>query len=225
MKYVSKVFALIIAVATTLTVSSVAQQTNQENNAVAKVGGTYLTSADFENKEAGDLLQARYTMYLSERKVLDKFIDDQLLDLQAKKEGLTVDQLLDKEAYKGIKDPTDDQMEVYYEGLGVDQPFAKVKDQILDHIRDLRKTKARTAYIDRLRIKSKIRILLAPPTADVDAQKREYSGIQRCPGYVGGVRRLSMPLLRENEPPHAATGKGIRKRARSGVQGFSAPDA
>ena len=66
-------------------------------------------------------------MYLSERKVLDQFIDNQLLELQAKKAGLTVDQLLEKEAYKGIKDPTEDQMEVYYEGLGMDQPFAAVQ--------------------------------------------------------------------------------------------------
>lgn len=181
MKYVSKVFALIIAVATTLTVNSAAQQTNQENDAVAKVGGTYLNSADFEKKEAGDLLQARYTMYLSERKVLDKYIDDQILDMQAKREGLTVDQLLDKEAYKGIKDPTDDQMEVYYEGLGVDQPFATVKDQILDHIRELRKTKARTAYVDKLRVESNIRILLAPPTADVDAQSVNIQGSKDAP--------------------------------------------
>ncbi len=181
MKYVSKVSALIIALATTLTVSSAAQQTNQGNDAVAKVGGTYLNSADFEKQEAGDLLQARYTLYLSERKVLDKFIDDQLLDLQAKKEGLTVDQLLDKEAYQGIKDPTDDQMEVYYEGLGSDQPFAAVKEQILDHVRELRKTKARDAYLNKLRVQSNIRILLAPPVADVDASDSNIRGLKDAP--------------------------------------------
>jgi hypothetical protein len=58
------------------------------------MSGTSVTVADFEQKEAGDLLQARYQMYLSERKVLDHFIEGQILELQAKKSGLTVDQLL-----------------------------------------------------------------------------------------------------------------------------------
>jgi len=86
MKYVSTFSALIIGLAATFTVNSAAQQNNQDNNAiVAKVGGTDVTAADFEKKEAGDLLQARYTMYQSERKVLDQFIDKQLLETQAKK--------------------------------------------------------------------------------------------------------------------------------------------
>ncbi len=200
MKYVSKGFALIIAIATTLTVGSAAQQTNQETDAVAKVGGTYLNSADFEKKEAGDLLQARYTLYLSERKVLDKFIDDQLLDLQAKKEGLTVDQLLDKEVYKGIKDPTDDQMEVYYEGLGSDQPFAAVKEQILDHVRDLRKTKARDAYISKLRVQNNIRILLAPPAADVDASDSNIRGLKDAPVTLVEFADFQCPYCAKMNP-------------------------
>jgi protein-disulfide isomerase len=180
MKYTSTVFALIIGLTATLT--SVAQQTNQDHDAlVAKISGTSVTVADFEQKEAGDLLQARYTMYLSERKVLDHFIEGQILQLQAKKSGLTVDQLLEKEAYKGIKDPTEDQLEVYYEGLGVDQPFAAVHGQILDHIRDLRRTKARTAYVDKLRTQSDIRIMLAPPSADVDAQSVNMRGPKDAP--------------------------------------------
>jgi protein-disulfide isomerase len=183
MKYVSTFSALIIGLAATFTVNSAAQQNNQDNNAiVAKVGGTDVTAADFEKKEAGDLLQARYTMYQSERKVLDQFIDKQLLETQAKKSGLTVDQLLEKEAYKGIKDPTDDQLEVFYEGLDKEtQPFSAVKDQIRDHIRDLRRSKARAAYVEALRDKANIKIMLAPPAADVDAQSANLRGSKNAP--------------------------------------------
>jgi protein-disulfide isomerase len=182
MRYLSTIFAVILGLTTILTVKSTAQQNNQGNDAlVAKIAGTSLTAADFEKKQSGDLLQARYQMYLSERKILDQFIDNQLLEMQAKKSGLTVDQLLEKEAYKGIKDPTEDQLEVYYEGLGVDQPFAAVHDQILGHIRDLRRGKARTAYVDTLRTKSNIRILLAPPTAEVDAQSANMHGSKDAP--------------------------------------------
>ena len=183
MKYVSTIFAIIICSAAALTVNSVAQQKSQDNNAVvAKVGGTSLTIADFEKKEAGDLLEARYQMYQSERKVLDHFIENQLLEMQAKKAGLTVDQLLEKEAYKGIKDPTDDQLEVFYEGLAnPDQPFPAVKDQIRDHVREMRRTKARAAYIATLRSQANVKIMLAPPVADVDAESANVRGSKNAP--------------------------------------------
>lgn len=181
MKSVYTVFTLILAIATTLPVSSAAQQNNSNSSAVANVNGTNLTTADFQQKEAGSLLQAQFQLYKSERKVLDEFIDKELLELQAKKSGLTVEQLLEKEAYKGIKDPTEDQMEVYYEGLGIDQPFPAVHDQILDHIRDLRRTKARTAYVNTLRVQSNIRILLAPPSADVDTEDANIRGSKNAP--------------------------------------------
>ena len=183
MKYVSTISALIIGFAVTLTVNSAAQQNGTNNSdIVAKVGGTSLTTSDFEKQEAGDLLQARYQMYQSERKVLDQFIDNQLLEAQAKKSGLTVDQLLEKEAYKGIKDPTDDQLEVFYEGLSNEpQPFSAVKDQIRDHIRDLRRSKAKSAYISMLRTQSDVKIMLAPPAADVDAQSANVHGSKDAP--------------------------------------------
>jgi len=179
----STIFALIISTAFTLTVNSAAQQNKDGNAVVAKLGGTSVTAAEFEKKEAGDLLQARFQMYQSERKVLDHFIDNQLLELQAKKAGLTVDQLLEKEAYKNInkKDPTDDQLEVYYEGLDSDQPFAAVREQIIAHIREVRRNKARSAYIAQLKAQSNIQILLAPPTADVDAESANLRGSKNAP--------------------------------------------
>jgi predicted DsbA family dithiol-disulfide isomerase len=181
MKRLFSVFALLISSAATLTLGSAAQA--QNNALVAKVNGTTITATDFENKEAANLLQARYQLYLSERKILDHFMEKEVLELAAKKAGLTVDQLLDQEVYQkmNVKDPTQDQLEVYYEGLGIDQPFAEVHDQILDHIRDLRRTKARTAYVSKLKTQSDIRILLEPPSADVDPQGGFVRGSSDAP--------------------------------------------
>ncbi len=181
MKRVFAGFALLTGLTCALTLNSAAQQTDANNSVVAQVGKTNLTTNAFEKDEAGSLLQARYTMYQAERKVLDHFVEDQLLELQAKSQGVTVDQLLEKEAYKGIKDPTDDQMQVYYEGLDIDQPYAALKGQILEHIRDVRKAKARAAYIKTLKAQSNIRILLQPPTAEVNAESPNVKGPKNAP--------------------------------------------
>ncbi|MGH9511020.1 MAG: thioredoxin domain-containing protein [Terriglobales bacterium] len=193
--------AFIIAFTTALTLSSAAQQNKNNNSAVAQIGGKTLTAADFENKEAGDLLQARYKMYESERKVLDKYIDDQLLKQQADKAGLTVDQLLESQVYKGIKDPTDDQMEVFYEGLSnQEQPFSAVRDKILDHIREVRRVKARDAYLKSLREHSHIQVLLAPPTADVDVQGGNVRGPKDAPVTLVEFADYECPYCSKVDP-------------------------
>src|SRR5215475_13753469 len=68
---------------------------------VALVGGQQITEADLQKKSPGDfakaksnLLNAEFGYYASERGVLDKVIDDQLLANEAKKQGITVDELL-----------------------------------------------------------------------------------------------------------------------------------
>ncbi len=182
MKYVSTMFALVMSSALTFTVNSAAQQNKQDQNpVVAEIGGKALTVSDFENKEAGAVLQARYQMYTSERKALDKFVEQEVLEQQAKKEGLTVDQLLEKEAYKPIKDPTEDQLEIYYEALNSDEPFSEMRPQILDHIRDMRHKKARTTYVNALKATANVRVLFAPPAADVDIQGGELRGSKDAP--------------------------------------------
>lgn len=135
---------------------------------VAEISGQQLTVADLEQKEAGTLLQARYQYYVNQRKALDDLIDDQLLATEANKRHLTVDQLLEQVAYKGLKEPTEDQLQVYYEGIETKQPYDVIRSQVLDHIMELRKGKARASYLEQLRKDAKISVYFMPPIADVD---------------------------------------------------------
>lgn len=182
MKRVFTGFVLLTGLTFALALSSAAQQNDQANSSVvAKVGKTNLTTNDFEKQEAGSLLQARYEMYKAERKVLDQFIEDELLELQAKSQGMTVQNFLDTVVYKGIKDPTDDQLEVYYEGLDMDQPFSTLRQQILDHVREMRRARARYAYVKNLKTQANIRILLQPPTAEVNTDGANVRGSKNAP--------------------------------------------
>ena len=222
MKYISTTFALVMGLAFTFTAKSIAQ--NQDGSAVvAQVGGTNLTATDFENKEASSLLQARYQLYISERKVLDQYIDDAIIEQQAKKVGLTVDQLLQKEAYKNIKDPTDDQMEVYYEGLGSEQPYAEVRGQILDHVREVRRSKARAAYIEMLKKQANVRILLAPPAADVDPQGGNVRGSNDAPVTLVEFADYQCPYCSKVNPVLQAMEKEYGDRLKVVYKDFPLP--
>src|ERR1035441_11091954 len=64
-----------------------------DSTVVAEINSRKVTAAELEEKQAGKLLQAKYKYYLAERDALEQFIDDQMLEMQAKKEGVTLDEL------------------------------------------------------------------------------------------------------------------------------------
>jgi protein-disulfide isomerase len=157
---------LALSVAPTL---SRAQASSSGKEVIAEVNGQKIVMSDLEQSEGGKLLQARSSYYDAQRKALDDLIDQNLLEQQAKKEGLTVDQLLDREVRSKLPaDPTDDQLKVSYEIVDTDQPFDAVRSKILDHIRETRFNKAKAAYLVKLRTQSNILITLQPPSANVN---------------------------------------------------------
>src|SRR5579862_2469277 len=102
---------------------------------VAEVAGHKITRAELEKKETGKLLRLRAQYYKAEREALNQLIDDYLLEEKARQEHLTVADLVKRDVQSHIQDPTDDQLEVYYEGTSSDEPFAAVRGQILETIR------------------------------------------------------------------------------------------
>jgi len=153
-----------------------AQSAPDPTTVIARVGNSNLTLGDLQKEEGGKLLQAGYQYFLSERKALEELIDNRLLADAAKSKGIPLDQLMEKEVYNGIKDPTEDQLEVYYEGLDTQEPYQAVREDVLQHIRELRHNKARAAYVEKLRRDAKLNVLLTPPGADVDVDNAYKNG-------------------------------------------------
>ncbi len=174
----SLVFGMSISMAALMGGSAWAQM---DSNVVAEVGGVKLTTSDLERAESSRLLQARYTYYQAQSKALEDLVEKTLLEQKAKSENLTVTQLIDRDIKSQVKDPTEDQMKVYYEGLGTDQPYEAVRDKILEKIRQVRTDRIRAAYVNKLREQSKVIIALAPPTAEVQMANTNTIGSKSAP--------------------------------------------
>jgi protein-disulfide isomerase len=176
-------------------------QTGQDPvQVVARVSGADLTLTDLKQLEGGKLLQAQYQYYLNERKALEELIDNRLLADEARKRNISLDQLLDTEVYKGVKDPTQDQLEVYYEGLDTQDSFESVREDVLQHIRDLRRTKARAAFVEQLRKQAKINIMLMPPSAHVDIAKAYTHGDSNAPVVLVEFADYQCPYCQKVNP-------------------------
>jgi protein-disulfide isomerase len=147
-----------------------------DSTVVAEVGGVKVTLAELEQQESAKLLSAHYQYYQAQNKALEDLIDKKLLEQKATSEKLTVDQLIDRDIKSQVKDPTEDQMKVYYEGLETDQPYEAVRDKIIEKIRQLRTDKARAAYVKALRAQTTVTIVLAPPRANLDVADAQLLG-------------------------------------------------
>jgi len=150
----------------------------EENGAavVAEVAGQKLARADLERAQAAKLLQARYQYYLAEREALDRLIDEHLLAMEARRQQVGVNELLHRDVISGVTDPTEDQLQVFYEGLQTDEPFTAARAKIVATLRQLRLTKARAAYLQSLRRQADVRVALAPPRADVALENAATRG-------------------------------------------------
>jgi protein-disulfide isomerase len=135
---------------------------------LVEVNGAKLTMADLEKKSASTLFQARTNYYAAERKAIEGLVDDYLLDREAAKEGVTVSELLDRHVNSAIaKDPSEEALRVYYEGIDTTEPYAAVRQKIIDSLRTRRIAKAKAAYLQSLRSQASVVIRLAPPRAPI----------------------------------------------------------
>lgn len=169
--------------------------------ALVEIDGTRLTVADLERTRPSALFHSRNVFYESEKKVVLQFVDDYLVERAAKKENLTVEQLWEKHSKDAVgKDPSEEALRVYYEGVDTTEPYEKVKEQILTHLREVRVTKAKVAFMQTLRLNAKVQLLIAPPRAEVAVKAVPVRGTANAPVTIVEYADYECPYCQVAEP-------------------------
>jgi protein-disulfide isomerase len=168
---------------------------------VVDIDGVKLTADDVEQKLPGRLLQARATYYQTERKTVDEFIEAYLLDRAAKAENLTVDALLERHVNSAIaKDPSEETLRIYYEVVNTAEPYEKIRPQIVERIRQVRIAKLKAAYVESLRAKSNVAILLPAPRAKVSLNGAPIRGTADAPVVLVEYADYECPYCQMVQP-------------------------
>jgi protein-disulfide isomerase len=176
--------ALALGLGTALTVFSAFAVGQSSPEVVAEIAGRKVTVEELEHKQAGKLLQAQYKYYLAEREALDQLIDEELLDLEAKKEGVSRDELFKRHIASTITEPTEDQLRFYYEGVQTEDPYETARPHIIDTVHQLRLKKARDAYIADLRGQYGVIVELNQPSAQVEVGDSPRLGSDKAPVQI-----------------------------------------
>ena len=168
---------------------------------VVEIDGAKITAADLQQKYPGRLFQARTAYYEAQRQVMDVFIEEYLLERQAKAENVTVDQLLERHVNNAIpKDPPEDMLRLYYEVVNPQASYDQVRVQLLDHLRIARLAKAKTAYMQSLHSKASVTIALQAPRADLSLTNAAVRGSADAPVVLVEYADYECPYCQQVQP-------------------------
>lgn len=149
--------------------------------ALADVDGVKLTRAEFERRYTARLFQARNNYQEAERKALDDFIEQYLLERAAQKENLTIEKLMEKHVDSKVSaDPSDEALKVYFEGVETAESFDSVKGKIIDSLRQRRAAKLKASYLLSLKTEANIILRMAPVRANLSMKNVPVRGAQNA---------------------------------------------
>jgi protein-disulfide isomerase len=178
-----RVFSLLGLMSSALTIGTVAIGQTMSSTAsagdmvIAEVGGVRMTLAEFQKKRPSALFHAFDVFYQEQRKAIEEYLDDYILEVQAKKEGLTVAQLLERHVDNTIGQvPSEETLRTFYETINSPDPYEKARGEIIKAIRDRRASRAKRAYMTSLKEQMTVKILLAPPRAAVETASTSVRG-------------------------------------------------
>jgi len=175
--------------------------TQSGETVLAEVDGIKLTLAEFEAKRPTGLFQARNNFYEAERKAVDEFVNEYLLNRAAQKEGLTVSELLDRHTKAGgFQQPSEETLRVYFEGVDTTEPYEALRDKIIEAIRTRRQARAKTAYLQKLRSEAKISFELAPVRAPLSLQDAPVKGSVDAPVMLVEFADYECPYCQQIQP-------------------------
>ena len=99
---------------------------------IAQINGQAIYEQDLMSVAGPKLVELRNQEYKLKSDALDTVIRKYLVDFEAKRQGLTSDELLKQEADAKVADPSDDEAKGYYLAAksGTTLPFDQVKTQV-----------------------------------------------------------------------------------------------
>ncbi len=137
---------------------------------VAELDGEKITEENLNEAVAGQLIQIQSQVYEIKKQGLDAIIDERLVTKEAKKRGITVEELFKVEVLEKVGTVSDEEAQSFFDQnkdkLG-GRSFEELKQVIKNELQSRKAKLYRMNFLDRLKSASNVKILLAPPKVEV----------------------------------------------------------
>jgi predicted DsbA family dithiol-disulfide isomerase len=182
---------------------ALAQKGGQPPDAVALIGDTPISAAEFQDSVGNRLIALETQAFQAKQRLLEELINHRLLEKEAASRGLTVE-ALEKAEIDSKADPvTDEELTKVREGnrerlvgMQEDKATQAIRDAILErHMAERRKT-----FLLELRARSRVRILLDPPRVAMKEADAPTIGPKTAPVTVVEFSDFQCPYCAQAAP-------------------------
>jgi protein-disulfide isomerase len=171
----------------------------------AVFAGQPIDTDQFPPAEQAQLQRMMGQVYAVKLRALHAVVDQKLIEAEAKKKGVSPDELFKSEVAAKVGDPTDEQVRANFESRQDlrNQSFDDVKDKVRKELKDVAIQKARMVYIQGLMQQAlndgELVILLSPPKVEVSVDPTRLRGDAKAPISIVEFSDFSCPFCRKAE--------------------------
>ena len=151
---------------------------------LATVGERSITEAEIENQIKGQMLRLHNQIYSLKKQAVDAIIDAHLQEQEAKKRGITRQQLRQQEVTDKTEPVSDAEVEEYYtknKARFGEKKLEEVQAQLKESLQARKRQQRQQAFAAELRKAATIDLKLTPPIVDVPTAGAPTRGPQDAP--------------------------------------------
>ena len=189
---------------------------------IAVLNGEPIYEQDLMSVAGPKLLDLRNQEFKLNSDALNTVIRKKLIDREAKRKGITTDEVLKQEVDSKVPEPSDDEAKGYYLAAksGTTLPFDQVKTQVKRLLKNAEIQRARDEYADSLREKAQISIFLQAPAVEVRYDASRVRGNPSAPVTIVEFADFQCPFCRKAEPTLQALLKKYDGRVKLAYRDF-----
>lgn len=171
-----------------------------EINVLAVVNGVKIARKDLSIDTITQVSIAQDTVIVARSRQLELKINDLLLEVEAKRRGITTAQLIELEVISKIIPPTEAEAKEFYEqGKNHTQSFKSIKNSILSQLRAEREAARALQFANSLRATAKIAVAnqpVTPPTNEAELA-RVFANVNGVDITSSDIETSLLPLIFE----------------------------
>jgi protein-disulfide isomerase len=163
------------------------QKPPQAKPPIAVLDGQTLDESLLPQGEQAQLNRMMQQVYGVQLRALHEVLDQKLVDAEAKKKGVSIEDLVKSEVLSKIPDPSDDDVSAYYQAHQnqFNQPLEQAKEKIRQQIKESEIQHARIVYVQGLWQKAvndgRLTVLLSHPKLEIPVDPTRLRGDPKAP--------------------------------------------
>jgi len=172
------------------------------NEPIATINGQPIFEDELMISLRPQIQKLRAQEYGLKTQALEMLIDLKLIEAEAKRKGISGDKLLENEVRPKVSEPTESQIQTVYDDQkdSLKKPLEELRPQIRQAIKQALFEEAQKVYVQSLRARAKVDILLLPPRIEVAHDPARLRGDANAPVTIVEFSDFECPFCKAAQP-------------------------